>query len=73
MYFNDHNPPHFHVRYEGFRAVIGIESLELRDGQLPPRVHGLVIEWAEMHQSELLRNWNTLVTEGTFTPIAPLV
>jgi hypothetical protein len=25
MYFNDHNPPHFHVRYEDFRAIVGID------------------------------------------------
>lgn len=49
MYFNDHNPPHFHVRYEDFRAIVGIDSLELREGQLPPHVPGLVMEWAEMH------------------------
>ena len=23
MYFNDHNPPHFHVRCEEFRAIVG--------------------------------------------------
>jgi hypothetical protein len=32
MYFNDHNPPHFHVRYEETRAVIGIDPLEIREG-----------------------------------------
>ena len=32
MYCNDHNPPHFHVRYEAFRAIVGIDPLELRDG-----------------------------------------
>jgi hypothetical protein len=73
MYFNDHNPPHFHVRYENFRAIVGIEPIELREGKLPPRVLGLVIEWAEMHQHELLQNWTTLVTEGKFQRIAPLV
>lgn len=44
MYFNDHNPPHFHVRYEEYRAHIGIEPLELREGQLSPRVLGLVTQ-----------------------------
>jgi hypothetical protein len=73
MYFNDHNPPHFHVRYEEHRALIGIEPLELREGQLPPRVLGLVIEWGEMHQSELMENWTTLAKEGIFRRIAPLV
>jgi len=73
MYFNDHNPPHFHVRYEAHRAVIGIEPLELMEGSLPPRVLGLVIEWAKLHQSEVARNWTALASEGTFTRIAPLV
>ncbi|MBI5910343.1 MAG: DUF4160 domain-containing protein [Betaproteobacteria bacterium] len=73
MYFNDHNPPHFHVRYEEYRALIGIEPLELREGQLPPRVLGLVMEWGEMHHSELMENWTTLAKEGIFRRIAPLV
>ena len=73
MYFNDHNPPHFHVRYESFRAIVGIDPLELRDGELPPRVLGLVMEWAEMHQAELRGNWTTLAEKGTFSKIAPLV
>jgi hypothetical protein len=73
MYFNDHNPPHFHVRYEDFRAIVGIEPLELREGQLPPRVFGLVMEWAELHQTELQENWTTLAAEGKFRRIAPLV
>jgi hypothetical protein len=73
MYFNDHNPPHFHVRYEDFRAIVGIDPLELRDGSLPPRVLGLVVEWAKLHQAELRENWTTLAAEGNFKRIAPLV
>lgn len=73
MYFNDHNPPHFHVRYESFRAILGIDPIELREGRLPPRVLGLVTEWAEMHQQELLENWLMLAVEGKFRRIAPLV
>jgi hypothetical protein len=71
--FNDHNPPHFHVRYEDFRAIVGINRLELREGSLPPRVLGLVMEWAELHQAELRENWTTLAAEGNFRRIAPLV
>ena len=67
------NPPHFHVQYEGFRAIVGIDRLELREGSLPPRVLGLVMEWAELHQAELRENCTTLAAEGNFTRIAPLV
>ena len=72
MYFNDHNPPHFHVRYEEHRARIGIRPLELLDGWLPARVLGLVIEWANLHSDELMGNWNSLAGAGTFRRIAPL-
>ena len=53
--------------------MVGIEPLELREGRLPPRVLGLVMEWGEMHQAELIQNWTTLAGEGVFRRIAPLV
>lgn len=73
MYFNDHNPPHFHVRYEQYRAIVGIDPLEVREGQLPPRVLALVMEWAVQHQDELRKNWTSLAEGGIFKRIAPLV
>ncbi len=72
MYFNEHNPPHFHVEYNEFRASILIDSFGLMDGGLPPRVLSLVIEWASEHQSELMDNWNALRTTGDFHRIKPL-
>ena len=58
MYYDDHNPPHFHARYGGDRAAVEISSLRVLEGKLPPRVLGLVVEWASQHQSELMDNWN---------------
>jgi hypothetical protein len=72
MYFNDHNPPHFHVQYNDFRAMINIEKLNLIKGELPARVLGLVIEWAELHQAELKANWENLAKTGNYAKIAPL-
>lgn len=54
MYFDEHNPPHFHVRYNEHRAIIVIRDGNLLDGYLPARVRGLVEEWAELHSDELL-------------------
>jgi hypothetical protein len=48
--------PHFHARYNEFKAQIGIEDLKIIDGELPPRVSGLVIERASQHKSELMQN-----------------
>ncbi|WP_374687906.1 DUF4160 domain-containing protein [Promineifilum sp.] len=56
MYYSEHPPAHFHVRYGQYKAVIAIESLTLLQGALPPRVRGLVVEWAAVHQAELLAN-----------------
>ncbi len=69
MYFDEHNPPHFHVRYNDYRAVMGIRNLNLLDGHLPAKVRGLVEEWAEQHQSELLKMWES----KDFHKVEPLV
>jgi hypothetical protein len=73
MYFNDHNPPHFHAHYEKNMAIINIETLSVVEGKLPSRVLALVVEWASIHQKELMKNWNEIIKNGTFKKIKPLV
>ena len=36
MFFDDHDPPHFHARYAGKKVAIEIESLRILEGSLPP-------------------------------------
>jgi uncharacterized protein DUF4160 len=55
MYFNDHAPPHFHVRYGDYRAKVSIDASALTDGYLPPRVLGLVTEWAAIYRNRAAR------------------
>jgi len=38
MFFDDHNPPHFHAEYGGDVALIEIRNLSVFSGRLPPRV-----------------------------------
>ncbi len=38
MFFDDHNPPHFHAEYGDSEALIDIRSLSVFAGRLPPRV-----------------------------------
>ena len=73
MYFDDHNPPHFHVKYNDFRAIISINDLKIIDGNLPPRVLGLVMEWAGMNKNKLVENWDMVKDTGKFFKIDPLV
>jgi hypothetical protein len=60
MHFNDHIPPHFHVKYNDYRALISIDKIKVLDGNLPVRILGLVIEWVELHKEELMQNWDML-------------
>lgn len=57
MFFNEHAPPHFHAQYGEHKAVIAIQSLEVLEGKLPRRALELALDWAELHQSELLEDW----------------
>lgn len=72
MYYQDHNPPHFHVRYNEYKAAISINELTILDGKLPPRVFGLVIEWASQYQTELLEDWELAKALQALKPIEPL-
>lgn len=57
MYFDDHNPTHFHAQYGGEEVIVSISTLAAIAGHLPPRAMGLVIEWASIHKAELMREW----------------
>jgi hypothetical protein len=72
MYFDDHNPPHFHAFYWEFEAQIGIEPIGLLNGTLPNRALSMVYEWAAIHQAELVRNWDRLHSEQPVEGIDPL-
>src|ERR1035437_1837322 len=72
MYYSDHEPPHFHVRYSGQKALIAIETVALLRGHLSPRALGLVTEWAAIHRAELMEDWNLARSEAHLKPIAPL-
>lgn len=60
MYWYDHNQPHFHAFYGGQGAKFGIRSLRKIKGRLSKRAERLVLEWASIHQAELLAEWEIL-------------
>ena len=51
-------PPRFHVAYDSARAEFGIHPVEFVRGYLPPRAKALVLEWASLHQQEILSAWH---------------
>ena len=72
IYFGDHPPPHFHALYEGFTVIIDIHSLAVLEGHIPPRALGLVIEWAAIHQDELVAGFALAQKMQKPPKIAPL-
>jgi hypothetical protein len=72
MFFDDHNPPHFHAEYGSDMALIDIRTLSVFSGRLPPRVMGLVIEWATLHQLELINDWDRARGQKELQKIMPL-
>jgi len=72
MYFDDHNPPHFHAVYAEYEARIDINSLGVLSGHLPARALGLVSEWASLHQDELRALWQDAVDLRPLHKIDPL-
>ncbi len=72
MYYDDHNPPHFHALYAGNEAEVGIDSLEVLEGELSRRAIGMVLEWAAAHQQELIENWQLLLADQPPNRIEPL-
>jgi hypothetical protein len=67
-----HHRPHFHAYYQSEVAVYGIDPVELIAGSLPRREQRLVEAWAELHQVELVADWERLQTGVPPLPIAPL-
>jgi hypothetical protein len=73
MFFNDHSPPHFHVEYGEFKATVEILTLEFKCGFLPKRAQTLVLDWAKLHQQELIDDWNLCMVKQQPRPIEPLL
>ena len=64
----EHNPPHIHAVYGEHNGLIEISTLEMVEGDLPPKALALVKEWAGKHQKELQQMWDNKV----LTKLPPL-
>lgn len=67
-----HHTPHFHAYYQEHIAVFSISPVALIAGTMPQRQQRLVEAWAELHQEELLSDWNLLDDGRRPVKIAPL-
>jgi hypothetical protein len=63
---------HFHALYSEFEALIDIRTFEVIRGELPGPAMALVLEWAQLHREELMREWELCVQNQTPMKIRPL-
>ncbi|HPM79855.1 MAG TPA: DUF4160 domain-containing protein [Candidatus Anammoximicrobium sp.] len=75
MFFHDndrHHEPHVHAEYQGEVGVYSIRDGRLLAGGLPPKKHKLVVAWIEIHQEDLLADWELAVNGHNPLPIRGL-
>ncbi len=67
-----HHTPHFHAYCQDEIGIFGIDPIELIAGSLPRKQRRLVEAWAELHQAELVADWQRLQEGRKPVPIEPL-
>jgi len=72
VFYDDHNPPHFHAEYGEYEVLVSINTLAILSGGLPARALGMVAEWASLRQQELRAAWDRASKLQPPGRIAPL-
>ncbi|MEM4260740.1 MAG: DUF4160 domain-containing protein [Candidatus Woesearchaeota archaeon] len=71
MYYDDHNPPHFHASYEGTDGIFDFNG-NLIKGYMSLKANALIKEWCELHKIELEKNWKKAMENQPLDWIEPL-
>jgi hypothetical protein len=75
IFFRDterHNLPHIHVRYQGMKASVSITDGSILAGSIPPKQLRMVQVWIDIHQDELMTDWELAVNGDEPFRITPL-
>ncbi|MBW3110277.1 DUF4160 domain-containing protein [Bacillus sp. MCCB 382] len=74
MYYNDHDPPHFHVIYAGFMTRIEIMTGEYvrGDDALPSSKEKIVMKWLQLNKGppKFADHWHTIVPPSFFMSLS---
>jgi len=71
MNYREHEPPHFHAWYSGREGTVDIATGAV-NGDLPHRVAALLLEWRQLHKSELEENWRRARAGEQLNQVEPL-
>lgn len=73
MYYWDHNPPHFHAKYNEYECFISITDIKIIEWTLPIKIEKLVLAWTEIYKDDLLKNWELAIEQKPLIPILPFI
>ena len=71
MFYNDHDPPHFHAVYDDQNGSIEIKTKKI-SGNLSSRIQEIVLEWLGLNEQALLENWELAKARKPLNKIKPL-
>jgi hypothetical protein len=54
------------------KAIVDIRTCEIKEGNLPKKQTKLVLAWAELHQEDLMADWNLVMNGEEPFRIPPL-
>jgi len=72
MFYDDHDPPHFHVEFQGNKAVFDFKGNILKGNLKSKTATKLVREWVDLHQVELEEDWQLAQNGREIKKIDPL-
>lgn len=75
MYFMDnkqHNMPHIHAKYQDYEVIVSIPDGDVLEGAIPKSKMKLLQAWIELHQDELIADWQLAVSGQQPYKIEPL-
>ncbi|MDQ7825609.1 MAG: DUF4160 domain-containing protein [Candidatus Eremiobacteraeota bacterium] len=72
MFYEDHNPPHFHAIYGKQEAMISISELRILEGRISKRALLMTLEWAIQYREALMESWQLAMNSQPLKSIPPL-
>jgi hypothetical protein len=69
MYWQDHEPAHFHAIYSGQEAQVRVSDGEIIAGSLPRTAQRMVREWSQLRRDDLDTDWQRAQQRDTLLPV----
>jgi hypothetical protein len=72
MFYNEHNPPHFHAEYQGTEGIFNFNGEMLQGNIKSGTALRLIKEWTLLRKAELEENWSNITEKAGINKIEPL-